>query len=171
MLLFTASGKESNGCEEDRNETKMKILIWLLISVLSAILYRVGGSRKGLTKWRDCGCSTITVLLLWFFLGWHWQLILVFGLMFAALTTYYDTVFGYDNMFAHGAGIGLSTIPLLWCGVQWYSIVIYTIALSVSMGFSRHVIKIDNKTQELIKGALIVVLLRILLTNLKRRKK
>jgi ribose/xylose/arabinose/galactoside ABC-type transport system permease subunit len=64
-------------------------------------------------------------------------------------------------MWAHGAGIGLSTIPLLWCGVPWYLITIYTVLLSVSMGITRHVLKIDNKLQELIKGFLIIILLLI----------
>jgi len=136
-------------------------LFFLSLCIGSSILYRAGGSKKGLTKWRDLGCPLMAVLALWHLIGFHWLYFLVFGLMFAALTTYYDFVFKYDNMFAHGAGIGLSTIPLIWCGVHWYSVVIYVVILSVSMGITRHVLKIDNKLQELIKGFLIIILLLI----------
>jgi len=136
-------------------------LFFLSLCIGSSILYRAGGSKKGLTKWRDLGCPLMTVLALWHLIGFHWLYFLVFGLMFAALTTYWDSVFSFDNMWAHGAGIGLSTIPLLWCGVHWYSVVIYVVILSVFMGITRHVLKIDNKLQELIKGFLIIVLLLI----------
>lgn len=141
----------------------MSIIVLLVGAILSAILYRIGGSKKGLTKWRDLGCPTIVVLLLGLFIGWHWQLIIVFGLLFASLTTYYDEIFGYDNMYAHGAGVGLSTIPLAWIGVHWWSIAIYAAALSVSMGVMRHNLKIENTIQELCKGAFIVAFLPILL--------
>lgn len=152
----------------------VKIIVLLVGGVLSAILYRLGGAGK-------CGdCFDILrkswvrdwlippIMLICLALTKHSDIINIFvyllcwGFMGGALSTYWDWLFGYDNMYAHGAGVGLSTIPLFWTGIHWYSIVIYTVALSVSMGFIRHNIKINNVIQEFIKGALIVVCLPLL---------
>jgi len=136
-------------------------LFYLALCVGSAICYRLGGSKKGLTKWRDLGCSLMAILALWHLLGFHWVYCGIFLLQFAALTTYWNTIFGYDNMYAHGFGIGLSTFPLIFIGVHWYLVVIYVVILSALIGATRHVLKIDNKLQELIKGFLIIILLLI----------
>ncbi len=62
----------------------INILFW---SVLAAVLYRVGGTSWG-TKYRDWGVPTC---MLWYFILMgveHWSLVLCWGLMFGAQTTY-----------------------------------------------------------------------------------
>ena len=70
----------------------------LIASILSGVLYRLGGWEKGNTKFRDLGCPAVGVGLLLLtnnspinILGWV-MLTLSFGLSFAALTTYYDSL-------------------------------------------------------------------------------
>lgn len=78
-----------------------KIVIIILASCFSSLVYRAGGMSKELSaepKWipmfmrkslyRDCGCSLVACLLAGYLLAWHWTLILCFGLMWGALSTY-----------------------------------------------------------------------------------
>jgi hypothetical protein len=73
----------------------MKWLLYILLTIVSGVLYRLGGWEKGNTKFRDLGCPTIFFILLLTnkhpinILGWL-MAVLSFGLMFAALTTYFD---------------------------------------------------------------------------------
>jgi hypothetical protein len=48
----------------------MKIIILVILSILSGICYRMGGSDTYNPKWRDWGCSFLTLLAL-YFLGVH----------------------------------------------------------------------------------------------------
>lgn len=111
----------------------MIILSILLLSALSGVLYRLGGSSpeaklrefkwlpqfiKYMPKPRDVGCN-LCVLVALFIIGirapW-WKWLLTFGVQWAALSTYYDWVpfnKGEDNHWMHGFGIGLATFLLL----------------------------------------------------------
>jgi hypothetical protein len=42
-----------------------------------------------------------------------WTYLFSFGLMWGALSTYWDEVFGYDNHYAHGFGVGLACFPIM----------------------------------------------------------
>jgi len=80
----------------------MKILLWLIFSILSGFAYRFGGSaKKGdwldfarNTKTRDIGCSLLFLCLFWalqgFKMGFWKAYLITFGLTFGALTTYWD---------------------------------------------------------------------------------
>ena len=108
-------------------------MIIFLLACISAYLYRLGGKESYNTKFRDLGVPVVATIALWLLGVKSWLLILHFGLLFAALTTYYDSIFGKDNFYAHGAGIGLAVIPLLWCNVR-YAIIGRVILLALSFG-------------------------------------
>lgn len=67
----------------------MTIFFIICLSILSAVMYRMGGSGN-YDRWiRHAGCSACVVIALGILIGWSWWLILVFGLQFGALTTYF----------------------------------------------------------------------------------
>jgi hypothetical protein len=140
----------------------VNLLFFLALCIGSAIFYRLGGAKGYNTKFRDLGCPLMAVLALWFLLGKFSLLpyFLTFGLMFAALTTYWDEVFGYDNMYAHGFMIGLSTLPFLGI-ILWWKIIIYAIILGLSMGLFSHKINVSAVVKELFRGFVIIALLII----------
>ena len=146
----------------------------LIASILCGALYRAGGMDKEATtkpkwipKWirntktRDWGCpATLIGLLLltnklpintfgWLMIG------LSFGLMFAALTTYYDELFGYDNHYAHGFGCGLAGL-LLVVIVPWWILLIRLVICTVGMGLFSKWIDNDVK-EELTRGVLFIL--------------
>lgn len=110
-----------------------------LASVISACLYRVGGASKdeipfANSQYRDIGCPVIVFGYL-LTLGVTWYLALVAALaILGMIRTYFDWLLGRDDMFAHGAGIGLCMVPLMWDGAHVIGIVTYTAILSISMG-------------------------------------
>jgi hypothetical protein len=76
------------------------------------------------TKWRDIGCSLIVVIACWIMFGWHPLVYLaVFGLHWAAFSTYWDTIFGYDNMWFSGFMVGMALTPILFVNVDLWPIV------------------------------------------------
>ena len=101
----------------------------IVLSVISAFLYRAGGASWGQTLWRDIGCTLASILgsalLISFFDGdWIKYCIvycLVFGLSWGALSTYWDFLFNdEDNLYMHGGMIGLAMLPLIFIGVAWW---------------------------------------------------
>ena len=116
----------------------MNLLYILLASILSAILYRIGGAKGYNTKYRDLGCPFVLLILICILFGFYlhmWWLYLLFILLsMGALSTYWDKLFGCDNFYAHGLGCGLATLPLIWCGVPWWVLTIRLIVCTVGMG-------------------------------------
>jgi hypothetical protein len=144
----------------------MKIIILLILSIISGVLYRMGGKGKPYnTKYRDLGCPLIAIITLWFLVGFQlsywWVYLLIFGLMFGALTTYWDFLFGFDNYWFHGFMVGLSIFPLFWIGIHWWAILIYSISLAVSMGIWSKLISWDV-AEEFGRGFFITLLLSTL---------
>lgn len=100
-------------------------IIVLSSSLICGLVYRFGGQGKPFnTKWRDLGCPivfTITMILLG---HWHWSLILCFGALFGACTTYNKWV-GYffnrpdkstvywESWFVTGLLYGISALPFV----------------------------------------------------------
>ena len=111
------------------------MLIKILVAcVLSGILYRLGGWKKGNTKFRDMGCPTVLLILAGLLFGFNWwSFLLSFGLSFGALTTYWDFIFKKDNFFAHGLACGLAGIPLIAI-VPWWIILTRIIVCTLGMG-------------------------------------
>jgi FtsH-binding integral membrane protein len=112
-------------------------MVILIASILSGILYRLGGWEKGNKLFRRLGCPLVALLTLWLLVGvsfrlW-WVYLLFVGLSYGALTTYWDFT-GSDNFYLHGLGVGLAGIPLIWCGVPLHYILIRIVICSVGMG-------------------------------------
>ena len=119
------------------------LLLTLILSIISGTCYRMGGSAKFNTKYRDLGCPLIALILLWLLGGLGLQspilpkiaLILTsYGLMFGSLTTYWDFITGKDNFYLHGLFCGLAFIPLHWTGLSWWVIGIRAIVCAIGMG-------------------------------------
>jgi hypothetical protein len=104
----------------------LKIFVILTAAVASFILYRMGGSDKWNTKWRDMGCPTVAFALLWFLAGFRlsywWAYLLSFGLMFGALTTYWNkkgAAERFIHFYLHGLGIALAMTPYAYVSHHW----------------------------------------------------
>lgn len=125
-------------------------IILLALSVVSACLYRMGGCGPAdlLAEWgwvpkfirnfpkkRDVGCNLVTIgagLIVGIHAPW-WGWLLVFGLMWASLSTYWDWLFKYDNHWFHGFMIGASFLPVAFYG-DFLALSIYAVVLAVLMG-------------------------------------
>ena len=112
----------------------------LIASIISGILYRLGGTSRG-TKWRDFGCPTVALVALWLLVGFKssywWAYLLFFGFSFASLTTYWDFIpfnKGEDNHFMHGFFCGLAGIPLIWVGIPLWIILARLTLCTLGMG-------------------------------------
>ena len=146
----------------------LKVLVWLIASVLGAILYRMGGSEKFDTLFRDLGVSLITLLLLGFLgLRFSWFYVLVFGLQWGALSTYryflhkpVDYYWYYYSL--HGFMIGLACFPLYWVGFHWYSILGRTLLMAITMGIWSH-FQEDAIKEELGRGFIVTSTIPLLL--------
>ena len=89
----------------------------VLLSALSGLLYKLGGWGKPFdTKYRDAGCPLVMLALYWLLNGFHLEhtvaYIIVYGLSWAAMTTYWDWLFKEDNFYMHGGMLGLAALPL-----------------------------------------------------------
>lgn len=107
-----------------------KIIMTIVLTAASAVLYRMGGSARYDTKYRDIGTSVCTNLgiALWF--DWHWSLILCFGIMWGSLTTYWDFINKWLpvqdkdkeywwNWLLHGFFNALSALPFVFFNGEW----------------------------------------------------
>jgi len=130
----------------------MIILFILIACVISAVLYRAGGMGKEATaepKWiplwlrkswvRDWLLPGVLLSsLLPFFFTFSWlslgMVLLFYILSGAALSTYWDFLFGEDNFYAHGFFCGLAGIPLIWAGIPIWIIAGRLIICTVGMG-------------------------------------
>jgi hypothetical protein len=149
------------------------ILIWLIASILSAILYRLGGTSAG-TKWRDLGCPlVVTAYLLtlglkaslWGLFGLVGAYFLAFGLLFGALTTYWKkkgTDAHWWNWAFTGLGYSLSALPLAFITGHWIGFGIRSIVLTILITFWSEKIGWDV-LEETGRGFLITATLPLLL--------
>lgn len=110
----------------------MKIIIVILASVLSAVLYRLGGASGYNTKFRDVGCALISCLVLGYLVAWHWTLILVFGATWGTLTTYWKKKGSnakWYNWLITGAMYSVATLPFIFAEGIWLGFISRTIVL------------------------------------------
>jgi TM2 domain-containing membrane protein YozV len=54
--------------------------------------------------------------------------------MGGAFSTYWDFT-GKEKFYLHGLGFSLATIPLFWCGVPWWILLIHGIVCIAGMGW------------------------------------
>jgi len=119
----------------------MNYLILLGLSILGAILYRLGGAHGYNTNFRDVGMSIITILVLAFLCGRsivNWlgmaSLVLVLALTYGAQTTYFKrkgTEAKWWNWALVGLANGLALLPWALYSGQWIEWGIRTIGLVV----------------------------------------
>lgn len=116
----------------------IKIIITLLGTTLSATLGRMGGAEGYHTLYRDIGCSILSILMfiLWFgFKPDYWYLYVIsFGLHWGAFSTYYDTIFGFDNFWFSGFMTGLALFPLLFIEKMLPFFIIRALVLAILWG-------------------------------------
>ena len=114
-------------------------MIWLLIpiAIASGILGRCGGVGKPYnTRYRDAGCGVLVILAIGVLWGWQasfwWVYVLIFGLHWAAFSTYWDEVFGYDNFAFSGGMVGLALSPILFVDLGlWWVVAIRVVGLAL----------------------------------------
>ena len=143
-------------------------MIYILAIMLSAFLYRAGGASWGHTKWRDFGCPAVFMGYMSYSFGWHWLLIITGIVMFMALCTYWDSVFGYDNFYMHGFAVGASTVALAWANQTWVEIAAYSIILALVMGIlnwivNKYHVPFSDWIEELSRGAIIIAATKVFL--------
>lgn len=145
-----------------------KILLFLLLTLISAGLYRLGGWGKPFKSWlRDwlCPACIYGALLLWWqpSVWWGWLLLLVaYGLTGGALTTYLDSIFGYDNFYASGFLVGLGAFPLMFCGVAWWTVLVRAVLTGILWGVLCDLAS-NDWVEELGRGSIIVLTVPLLL--------
>lgn len=128
----------------------MNLIILLLLSCASGIMYRLGGASKKNdwldwarnTKARDLGVSLTTTVAVNL---WHpglpwWASLIHFGLLFAALTTYWDFLNKEREVWwtwmITGFFYGLAAAPYAFSSVSWLDMFIRCVALAVmTMGW------------------------------------
>ena len=140
------------------------IIVTLIAAVLSAVLYRLGGyGRPFDTKYRDLGCPLVALIWMLLYLPspW-WAHFIAFGLLFGALTTYWDRLFGYDNFYMHGAMCGLAYFPYAIASGDWWQLGARCVVLGVFMGLWCKFHAVDT-IEEGGRGASIILTLPLLL--------
>lgn len=159
-----------------------KMLIWLLLSLASAILYRAGGMGKedsASPRWmpkllrqrwlRIWGVPLVSFICMLTLLSqridsWFTIMILLsYGLNGGAISTYWDNVFGYDNFYMHGFFCGLALFPLCFSGIFITSMLARAVILGLGMGIWSLLIGSDE-AEEYGRGFLHTLTIPILLT-------
>jgi hypothetical protein len=155
----------------------MEITIFTIcLSIAGAILYRMGGSDRFNTKWRDLGCPTCAMGVVWIIDGFHlafwWAYLVSFLLMFASLTTYWKKK-GSDakwyNWIFVGLGFSASRIPLAIMTHDWKSFAIQAIAVTSGVTIWSQLIK-NAVVEELGRGFIFVATTALLFVLRRRRK-
>ena len=66
-----------------------EIIATIIGTALGAVLGRMGGAKGYHTLYRDIGVSAVACLVIGVWGGFHWTLILCFGAMWGAMSTYF----------------------------------------------------------------------------------
>lgn len=113
---------------------------WIVgLTIVCAVLYRMGGMKYPFKKWmRRILIPIISSLAMIFLLKvqapWYIHLISL-GAMIALLSTYWDLLNGEDNFYLHGAGIALAYLPYVMVGaIPWVAFGLRMAVLALFMG-------------------------------------
>ena len=126
----------------------IKLIGLLALSVACAIFYRIGGASqadrekefpwlpfkpwKSRDVWSNA-CVIASLYIVGISAPW-WAVFLSFGLMWGALSTYWDFAFNdVDNHYAHGAGIGIALAPVMFFD-EPLALAVRVIAVAACMG-------------------------------------
>jgi hypothetical protein len=110
----------------------INLIIWIIATVLGAILYRCGGSGRYPRWFRSAGVSFVGVGLLVILGGWNWWLILCYGLYFGSLTTYWKKTVDalWWNWALTGLGYSLAFLPFAIATGHWEGFIARTIIVT-----------------------------------------
>ena len=114
----------------------VKMLAVIGLSLFAGILGRLGGAHGHNTKFRDLGlpaCWVASLLVLRADCPW-WGFLLAFGALFGACTTYYDELFGYDNLWFSGFIAGIAAFPVILFTGHWWLFIIRAVLLAIIWG-------------------------------------
>jgi len=94
-----------------------------VLSVLSGVLYRLGGWEKGNRLYRVLGVPLCvigaTIALFGLKTGFWWAYLITFGLCAGAVSAYFgldEKKWGY---WAHGLALGLAAVPIAYVTGNW----------------------------------------------------
>ena len=144
----------------------IKFILLGIVGFLSARLYRWAGQAQQGNAWdilrnkltRRIGCSLITLAMVYFVYGvrchpgWY---IASFFLHWGTISSYWDKIFGYDNHFAHGFGVGLAMLPITIVSGLWFGFIFQIIVCTVWMGLVS-VLSADDNFEEYGRGLAVI---------------
>ncbi len=141
-----------------------KFIAVIVASILSSGLYRLGGSKDFDTKYRDVGCAAITCALAGYLLVWSWTLILCFGLMWGALSTYWKRTPNakWYNWLTTGIMYSVAMLPYVIAEGLWVGFISRTIILGALTMIWSELISNDVQ-EELGRGALLTLTIPLIL--------
>jgi len=156
-----------------------KIISLIVLTMLSGLLYRLGGwgdpGRKNYpklptwlfnTKARDLGCPLCAFLGMLFFVEMSWWMALAhflsFGILFGALTTYWDFLFEFDNHWVHGFMCGLAYFPYAIVSGHWVGFGVRCVVVAIAMGLISTQSS-DDVVEEVGRGASLIPTLPLML--------
>lgn len=140
-------------------------------SIFAAVTYRLGGTSAG-SKWRDAGVPAIMVTVMTITGHWHWTLILCFGLLWVACSTYNKWV-GYllnrpdkhtvywESWLVTGLFYGFSMLPYIIYNHHYIGFGIRSVLLAISICVWSQIIGKDT-FEEWGRGFLIIATLPLL---------
>ncbi|MDD5356434.1 MAG: hypothetical protein PHY56_07865 [Candidatus Omnitrophica bacterium] len=136
------------------------------LSILAGILYRMGGTNKG-TLWRDIGCS-LTLLLTCLSLGLTGAVLatlgayfVTFGLSWGALASYWKLDEKKWGFWAHGAGLSLAVLPIVFITGHWLGFGIRCLVLTLGITLISEFMTWDVG-EEFGRGFLIIITMPLL---------
>ncbi len=102
-------------------------------------------------------CLYIPLLSLWYphsLQQWGW-VVLCYGVLGGALSTYWSKLFGEDNFYLHGLGCGLAILPLITF-IPWYILAGRLVVCTVGMGLWSKWVG-NDVSEELGRGVLFIL--------------
>jgi len=124
---------------------------------------------KWIPKWmrkswvRDWLIPMVCILAIW--ITCHIKInlwwLLFYPLTAGALTTYWDSLFGFDNFWFAGFMVGVATFPLIFCGLHWYMVLARAVTLALLWGFWCEFLG-NDVAEEMRRGAFITLTIPLL---------
>ena len=141
-----------------------KFLAVIVATIICSTCYRLGGASGFNTKYRDVGCSIITCLLAGYLISWNWTLILCFGLLWGALSTYWKRTADskWYNWLFTGTFYSVAMLPYVIAECLWVGFISRTIILGALTMIWSELISNDVQ-EELGRGAFIILTLPLLM--------
>ena len=144
-----------------------KVVNIIFSSILSGVLYRMGGSDLYNTKFRDFGVPLMMYVVMLLLTGiTHWlSLLFSFLLLFGSLTTYWKKkeadAYWYNWLFT-GLGYSLAMLPFVIADKCWLGFLVRSIVLTGLIVFWSETQK-DAVEEEFGRGFVIIITLPLLL--------